>query len=159
VKYAGKVPLVSWTGMVANPDSAMSASPNPTDYTPGLPTQEERGRVYLEYVRRDFEATTLAGTKQIVGTKLWAWSDSRGEGRNWGVITFLDNACDGKEAVTSRGTDPWGYETGGEKKDYGDFLSTVRQAHSGIVRSLCDEAAKAGPPDAAPLPPDGLKTR
>jgi hypothetical protein len=161
LKYAGKVPIVSWTGMVANPDSPLSASPNPTEITPGLPTQEERGRVYLEYVRRDFEATTLAGTKQIVGTKLWSWSDSRGEGRNWGVVTFLDNAYDGKEAVIARGTDPWGYDTGGETNNYGDFLSTVRQAHSGIVQSLCDEATKgaSGPPSPVPLTPGGLKIR
>jgi hypothetical protein len=26
------------------------------------------------------------------------------------------------------GKDPWGFTTGGEDQDYGDFLSTVREA-------------------------------
>jgi hypothetical protein len=55
------------------------------------------------------------------------------------LVTFRDNAYDAKEAVVARGTDPWGYETGGEVRDYGDFLSAVRQANFDVLHRLCEE--------------------
>jgi hypothetical protein len=32
-------------------------------------------------------------------------------------------------AVVAPGTDPWGYPTGGEEKNYGNFLDDVRTAN------------------------------
>jgi hypothetical protein len=68
-------------------------------------------------------------------------------------VSFLDNAYDGKEAVRAPGTDPWGYTTGGEEKDYGDFISSVRAAHQRLVADLVD-AVHARRPAALNRPSD-----
>lgn len=139
VKYAGDLPIVTWTGMVANGDSALWRYPYKTDVTPGLPTQEARAEVYGRRLTHDFHATTSAGVRPVVGTKFWSWTDHWGEKRNWGLVSFLDNAYDGKEAVRDKGTDPWGFPTGGEERDYGDFISGVRQTHGTLMTELITE--------------------
>lgn len=138
-RYAGDRPIVSWTGMVANGDSALWRYPYKTDVTPGLPTQEERAQVYARTVLGDFNAVTRSGTNPVAGTKFWSWGDHWGEKRNWGLVSFLDNAYDGKEAVRRVGVDPSGYPTGGEERDYGDFISGVRDAHQAILKALVNE--------------------
>jgi hypothetical protein len=67
---------------------------------------------------------------------------------NWGLITDRDNAYDGKEAVRRAGTDSAGFRTGGEERDYGDFLSTVRNTNFEIQTRLTrDLATFARSPD------------
>ena len=51
-------------------------------------------------------------------------------------VTRNDNPYDGKAAVRSAGTDQWGFHTGGEDQDYGDFLSTVRSTNFEIQERL-----------------------
>lgn len=140
VKYAGPVPIVDWMGLVANPDSEIASAPNPREATPAFATQQERGHGYATLIRRTFAAVTRSGIRPVVGAKLWAWADSPGEGRNWGLVTSRDNAYDGREAIVPPGTDAWGYATGGEERNYGDFLSAVRQANHDIAQRLCEEA-------------------
>ena len=140
-KYAGDIPLIGWTGIVANADSALwryryEISP---EVTPLAHTQNERARLYRGVVLGDFNATTSAGVKPVVGIKFWSYTDSWGERGNWGLVTFLDNAYDGKEAVRRPGSDAWGYTTGGEERDYGDFISAVRETNQSVLHRLRDE--------------------
>ena len=62
-----------------------------------------------------------------------------GEGNNFGLVTNRDNAYDGKEAVIAAGQDPWGHPTGGEKGNYGDFLSRVTRTNASIGHTLRKE--------------------
>ena len=49
---------------------------------------------------------------------------------NWGLLTPHDNPYDGKSAtIKGAGPDQWGYPTGGERADYGDFISAVMKAN------------------------------
>jgi hypothetical protein len=72
----------------------------------------------------------------MIGLKWWAWLDSWGEKSNWGLVSFLDNAYDGKEAIMAPGVDPWGYPTGKESANYGDFLDPVTNANQLIYQTL-----------------------
>lgn len=148
-RYAGDIPLIGWTGMVANGDSALFRYPYVQDVTPGLPTQEQRGATYASYVLHDYTATTASGSRPFVGAKFWALTDSWGEKRNWGLLTLSDNAYDGREAVVAPGVDAWGYSTGHEERDHGDFISSVRQVHADVLRRLVADlpvGASATPP-------------
>jgi hypothetical protein len=72
----------------------------------------------------------------VVGFKWWAWGDSWGEKSNWGLVSFRDNAYDGNEASIAAGADSWGYTTGGEERNYGNFLDAVTQENLKILRAL-----------------------
>ncbi len=45
------------------------------------------------------------------------------------MISLQDNPYDGVSSTATMGADPWGYTTGGEEKNYGDFLDTVRSTN------------------------------
>ncbi len=62
--------------------------------------------------------------------------DNSGEGINWGLVSRLDNAYDGKEAIIAPGLDPWGFATGGEVANYGDFLSSATAANATLIQTL-----------------------
>jgi hypothetical protein len=79
-----------------------------------------------------------------VGLLFWALTDSLGEGQNWGLVSLLDNAYDGREAVRAAGRDAWGYPTGGEERDYGDFISSVRHANLSALQTIAEEARAGG---------------
>jgi hypothetical protein len=68
----------------------------------------------------------------VLGLDWFEWVDKvvGGEKKNFGLVTYTgDNAYDGKEAVVTPGIDLWGYPTGGEDANYGDFLTAVAQAN------------------------------
>ncbi len=134
VQYAGDKPIVTWEGMTANPDSSLWRYPNPEAV--GLNTQGERGQKYADRENFLFGAQTSLGLRPIIGFKWWAYVDSWGEKANWGLVSFLDNAYDGKEAAVAPGRDPWGYSTGGEERNYGDFISKVRQVNNQLRQRL-----------------------
>jgi hypothetical protein len=52
----------------------------------------------------------------------------------------LDNAYDGKEAKRDSGMDQWGFQTGGEDRDYGDFLGSVQRANQLTQQQIRHEA-------------------
>ena len=137
--WAGDVPLIIWEGVVANPDSGRwRYTPEPATWA--VSTQEKRGQTY----QRDVEALvngTVTGTRPYVGLLFWSWVDHSAEQKNWGLVSLLDNAYDGKEARVAAGKDPWGYPTGGEERDYGDFISYVRNANLAVLRTLRAELA------------------
>lgn len=138
---AGDHPFVAWTGMPANPDSDLAAFANPD--SPGVyTTQAARGAAYAAQVQADFDwsgssaAGALAGSENVVGSKFWAWTDSWGERTNWGLVTFLDNPYDGVADIVASGTDAWGYASGGEASDYGNFLEPATQANLQVLSDL-----------------------
>ncbi len=57
------------------------------------------------------------------------------EQTNWGLVSLADNAYDGREASTDAGKDAWGFKTGGEERNYGDFLTDVRNANLQLLLS------------------------
>lgn len=138
---AGDHPFVAWTGMPANPDSDLSAFPNPN--SPGVyATQAQRGTAYAAAIQSDFAWTgsaaagSGAGSQNMVGSKFWAWMDSAGEETNWGLVTFMDNPYDGVADASASGVDAWGFRTGGEAASWGDFLGPATQANSSVLRAL-----------------------
>lgn len=141
LQEAGDRPFVTWTGMPANPDSDLAAYPNPN--APGVyASQGARGAGYAAQVEADFAWTGSsaagagAGSQNVVGSKFWAWTDSWGEATNWGLVSFLDNAYDGAADAVALGVDAWGYPTGGEAANYGNFIGPATQANLTVVRSL-----------------------
>ncbi|MGH9533448.1 MAG: hypothetical protein ACRD2E_01165 [Terriglobales bacterium] len=82
---------------------------------------------------------SLAGSQNFAGMKYWAWSDSVGEKANWGLVSLLDNAYDGKEDTMAAGVDPWGFATGGEAKTFGDMITGVHQENEKILEELAKQ--------------------
>jgi hypothetical protein len=118
-------PIICWKTMLGQADSAMSAYPR-DESTGNYVTQELRGLAYERAVKLMFDAQGSNGDHPIIGCDWWMWVDKySGENANFGLVTPSDNAYDGREAVMAAGADPWGYQTGGEAADYGDFISSV----------------------------------
>jgi len=135
-RYLGDHPWINWLGVDANPDSAESAyaSSVGSPYT----TQAERGAGYQSMMTTQLNAKdTPTGTYHIVGFYWWGAFDMNSEKLNWGLITPNDNPYDGKSAtIAGNGKDQWGYATGGEKKDYGNFLLSVKTANLAADNTL-----------------------
>jgi len=138
-RYVGNKPLVIWTTFIANPDSALWRYPVPVE-SPQIPplarTQQERGRMYAAHVEFAFNATGSQGVHPVAGIKFWSWGDNWADKVNFGLVTFSENAYDGREAMVARATDPWGFPTGGEERNYGDFLSAVVGANLAVQQRL-----------------------
>jgi hypothetical protein len=139
VRYLGDHPWINWVGFYALPDSAESkyATPNPA-----YPTQVERGTGYQAMVKAFANAKdTATGTYHVVGYDWWGMFDMDSQRANWGLCTPHDNPYDGKSATINgidgkHGKDVWGYPTGGEAADYGNFVDYVAAANSRIYDSL-----------------------
>jgi hypothetical protein len=62
----------------------------------------------------------------------WRYYDNWGEQSNWGVVTHLDNAYDGHEAVSAvvACSEPISkYKCGGERTNYKDLIGSVAKAN------------------------------
>lgn len=127
--------------MVGNPDSDLWRYPRTDMY--GYNSQLDRATAYAQ--QANFiatEAVTATGMKPMVGADFWAWGDSWGEKSNYGFVSFLDNAYDGQEAITTAGIDSWGYATGCipgvacEERNYGAFIPTVQNVNLNILRAI-----------------------
>jgi hypothetical protein len=133
-------PMLIWTTYMSQVDSPLG---NNKKGWAGLdfPTQEERGAAYEKFIQNILDFQADDGTYPIIGIDWWAWTDKTvgGEGNNFGLVTNRDNAYDGKEAVIAAGQDPWGHPTGGEKGNYGDFLSRVTRTNASIGQTLRKE--------------------
>jgi hypothetical protein len=152
-RYVGDKPLVTWDAAAANPDSALWRYPNPVErpqWPPTAQTQEDRGALYERKVEFLLEAVSADGTHPVAGIKFWSWGDHWGEKVNFGLVSPSENAYDGWEAVRARRTDALGFPTGGEERDYGDFLSSVSAAHLRVKEEL---TRTARPGTATPAPP------
>jgi len=128
-RYLGDHPWINWAGFLAQPDSAESAfaGSNPSYYR----TQQARGSGYLAMITAFVNAKDSAiAAYHIVGFDWWGMYDMDSQKANWGLATPHDNPYDGKSAtIEGTGPDQWGYFTGGERANYGDFLSSVTRAN------------------------------
>jgi hypothetical protein len=132
--YLGDKPWMTWEGFFANPDSAESGSVRTDNMAT---TQQGRGAVYQAMVSGLLNAkSTVYGDYPVVGFYWWAMYDMNSEGLNWGLCTPSDNAYDGTSAVIALGVDQWGYSTGLEVGNYGDFLSYVTSANNGAISKM-----------------------
>ena len=138
-----KRPLFIWTTFMSHSDSPLASTKLSGWESVNFPTQEARGQAYASFVRRIVTFRTSDGTYPFVGLDWWAWTDkiTGGESNNFGLVTNKDNAYDGKEAVTTAGKDTWGYPTGSEARNHGDFLSFVRRAHEEVFSALKSQLA------------------
>ena len=122
--------MMSWMGFAANPDSALHGQE--LGLRAGLRSQAERGARYTRDVMTILESRVRDGSHAVLGILWWEYMDKWGEKTNWGLVTPRNNAYDGRQAVRASGTDEWGYATGGEEHDYGDFISHVRRVNAAV---------------------------
>lgn len=140
-KNTGDVPLIIWEGMVANPDSSRwrHTDNDVASASWYVKTQEQRAQRYRQRMDALFSRTSSAtGSKPFVGMLWWWWLDMIGEQKNWGLVSLMDNAYDGFEATRAPGVDAWGYKTGGEEKNYGNFIGLARDTNFSLIDELAD---------------------
>ncbi len=140
-RAAGDVPLIIWEGMTANPDSSRwrHTDSDVASASWYLKTQQARGQRYQQRMDALFSRTSsVTGSNPYVGMLWWWWLDMVGEQKNWGLVSLMDNAYDGVEATRTPGVDAWGYRTGGEEKNYGDFIRPARDINFSIVKRLAE---------------------
>ena len=136
-------PQFAWYAVNAARDSGMH------DFKPGygdhnFASQEERGAAYARDLLDFYDVTSKDGDHFIAGIDFWELVDNPSEKTNFGLLSRKDNAYDGREAVQAKGKDPWGFTTGGEDRNYGDFLSTVRNTNFEIQERLTRDLAPYG---------------
>jgi hypothetical protein len=146
-QYGGDKPWINWQGFFAQQDSYLSAYMPPPGYsgTAAYTTQAARGTSYQNMVSTFANAADSNGTYHIVGFEWWCLYDMSSMGNNYGLITPNDNAYDGREAIIATGKDQWGYSTGGESANYGDFLDPVQSANLGVYSQLATPGATPTP--------------
>jgi len=140
-KATGDVPLIIWEGMVANPDSSRWRHKDSDVASASwyVKTQEARGERYRQRLDALFTLTSSStGANPYVGMMWWWWLDMIGEQKNWGLVSLMDNAYDGVEATRTPGIDAWGYRTGGEEKNYGNFIGPARDTNFSIIDKLAN---------------------
>jgi hypothetical protein len=129
-QYLGDKPLMTGSYLRANPDSPFSAYSSSLDF----PNQATRGTAYhYEMLLFRTAAYSKTGSHPFVGLSWFAFTDNKAQETNWGLVTLLDNAYDGNEAVpaTVRCSAPLQmYPCGGEAKSYGDVMTSVKAANA-----------------------------
>ena len=132
-QYFGDKPIIEGQYRLANSDSAFSSVTVAVDNIHVFATQPQRGQAYYNDVTNlQALAYTSIGSHPFVGASWWQYTDNRSEQRNWGLISLLDNAYDGHEAVSARvscSAPTQSYTCGGEAGNYGDVISQVRAAN------------------------------
>src|ERR1039458_10144223 len=131
-------PQFVWYAVNATRDSGMHGL-NPGYGGHDFLSQQERGVAYARDLMDFYAATAKDGDHFIVGIDFWELIDNSSEKTNFGLLTRKDNAYDGKEAGQKAGKDSWGFATGGEDRDYGDFLSTVRNTNFELQERLAHD--------------------
>ena len=145
-RHGGDKPWMTWVGKRAVPDSYFASDPRGGGCLTGdVATQEERGEWY-EAALQALLTSGAGNTKRFVGMQFWQLFDNQAECANWGLLTRRDNPYDGVSARVQKGFDEWGYPTGGEVRDFGDFISYVKRANK---LWLAGAAARMGSP---PMP-------
>ena len=133
----GDKPLTIGTFQKANIDSALFRNGAGIG---DFPTQKERGEHYFDIATRYVSAAYSAnGSRPYIGVLWWQYLDNSTEKNNWGLVSLLDNAYDGHEAVQARvpcSPPLEKYTCGGEERNYGDAVSEVRRANQQILRSV-----------------------
>ena len=120
-------------------------------------TQEQRAEAYRERALRLANLKGQNGDYVFAGFCYWGYWDSSWLGMTWdnannfGLVTFHDNAYDGREAVWERSTDANGYPIGGERrpghispqrKGYGDFITGLTRTNRDILAAVMSRAKR-----------------
>jgi hypothetical protein len=129
-------------------------------YQPGAAeTQEGRAVLYRQEAVEFANARADDGDYIYVGFNYWAWWDTSWLGITWdeafncGLVTFHDNAYDGREAVFAKGTDQDGYPIGGEprpphigpdKNGFGDFITGLSRTNREVQESVIRRVGSTG---------------
>jgi hypothetical protein len=141
--YYGDKPFYTGEFRVANSDSALFSYTANTSFA----TQQDRGSDYFKVVTTYPNASYSAnGSRPYVGVFWWEYLDNWGEKDNWGLVSLSDNAYDGHEAVIGTGgarvrsvpcSAPLSsFMCGGEERNYGDVISSVRSAHQQMMQAV-----------------------
>jgi hypothetical protein len=130
------LPVVLWYGISSQADSDTSQYPTRGASFADYPSQFARGQQYANDQQTIFSAQGSNGDHYMMGIAFWSLTDNSSEETNWGFISLMDNAYDGKCAVVAQGTDQYGIACGGEATNYGDFLDSATQANSNILQQL-----------------------
>jgi hypothetical protein len=135
-RYFGDKPLLNFVTLHATADSALYRYAN----TPGVigqfvgdRAQDGRGQRWYNYINAMLSTPSYNDTYQWIGANWWGLYDFWGEKTNWGLISFLDNAYDGREAIMGKHTcsQPLDdYPCGGEAANYGDAVTKVKQGNA-----------------------------
>lgn len=141
-QYLGDVPLLNFSGQVAQPDSAMSCWTNPNQGDLG--TQVNRGQQYYDMISYLLSTPGYNNSYPFVGFDWWGIQDF--QDLNQGLVSIHDNAYDGVEAVIATGVDQWGYPTGGETANYGDAITSVANANALWYAANGTQSAPPPPP-------------
>jgi hypothetical protein len=132
----GDKPIVTGSYLRANPDSPYAAFTTTADY----PTQADRGGAYFAATAQMLQlAYTATGSHPYIGQTWWQYTDNTTENANWGLVTVLDNAYDGHEAVIAKvscSAPLQAYACGGEKGNYGNVMEDVKLANALPVGSV-----------------------
>ncbi len=133
-------PVFVWLTLTAQQDANLLVGFDPAGWgiAYNFATQDLRGSAYANEITRVIGLVGADGKKFVAGIDWWEWTDKTtgGENMNFGLVSNLDNGYDGVEARIAAGTDAWGYATGGETANYGDFLTSVRATHATIFALL-----------------------
>ncbi len=127
MQWFGK-PFFNASFIHSQADSPYLANPMDADFA----TQELRGAAFIASIQNTL-ATRSGGVNPFLGNLWWQYSDNQGESTNWGLVTLKDNVYDGHETVTGTvACSPplQAYSCGGEVRNYGDVISSVKVANS-----------------------------
>ena len=132
-QYFGDKPIIEGQYRSANADSAWSSVSRTIDNLHEFATQQARGQDYYNIITSLHSLSyTATGSHPFIGASWWQYTDNRSEQRNWGLVTLLDNAYDGHEAVSAKvscSAPTQSYTCGGEAANYGDVITQVRAAN------------------------------
>lgn len=114
-------------------------SPAHNGFRMGFNRQENRARAWREGLYAGLMEPATNGDYFRIGANWWKFSDNGWtfwrERYNFGLVTLKDNAYDGREATT-RGADGQLGTPDDETRDYGDLLTGVTQANTGLYQAL-----------------------
>jgi Putative Ig domain len=130
------LPEYLWYAISSQADSDVSGYPENGVAFADYPSQPRRAQQYAKDQQAIFAAQGSNGDYYLLGTSFWSLTDNSSEKTNFGLLSYSDNAYDGRCAVIAQSTDPYGYPCGGETANYGDFLDSVTQTHSTILQKF-----------------------
>jgi hypothetical protein len=151
------LPAMPWFAVSAQADSFWSTH----NCTPGIDDQATQAlrasSGYVPSLDAVFYAQGSDGIYYVVGFKQWGLTDDNGSGNiapsgngcapnnavgggiestDFGLISNNGNPYDGNSAIIGAGVDHFGYVTGGETGNYGNYLGPVTKENLKILLSL-----------------------
>jgi len=114
-------------------------SPDHNGFSTGYDRQEDRARAWHDGLYESLMEPAANGDYFRIGANWWKFSDNGWtywrERYNFGLVTLRDNAYDGREATT-QGADSQPGTSDDETHDYGDLITGVTQANTGLYEAL-----------------------